>query len=361
MDTDSGRGSRSEEQPPLAMVRRLHLDELGPGAGIAEDDWYETERLTGHITGRARSNPGLEQRLQEAPAVVLDWRHTAATPPSTVLGEWRRALAWRRRRWQRPRFPLRGAKLRTWAEHRRSGAVGSAHPTASFTAAQTAQHPVGGHIADAAAGVPRLELRHAAEPAARDTPRSLHRAIAAKRPSWRWGSGAIAAAFAIGSVAAGTAGIVSAVGGAAKPGQAGLVTGASLRSSAFAPTAGALMQALSGVAHDVRGSSSPSHHVPPPTRRRDATRHSSHALGARSPAGAGSSTAHTTAAVPAAPTQSYTPVAAHPETSAGYQQSSTSGAVAPQHSAPSSSSSNSTSPSKATLRSLINGPGRCSC
>jgi hypothetical protein len=359
MDTDSGRGSRSEEQPPLAMVRRLHLDELGPGAGIAEDDWYETERLTGHITGRARSNPGLEQRLQDAPTVVLDWRHTAATPPATVLGEWRRGLAWRRRRLQRPRFPLRAPKLRTWAEHRRSGAVGSAHSTASFTAAQTAEQPVGGHIAEASAGVPRLELRHASEPAARDTPRSLHRAIAAKRPSWRWGSGALAAALAIASAAAGTVGIVSAVtGGAAKPGQAGLAAGAPLRSSALAPTAAVLMQALSGVAHDVRGGSSASHRVPPLARRRDARRHSSHAPGARSPADAGSGMAHAT---PAAPTQSYTPVVASPQSSAGYRQSSTSGAVAPQHSAPSSSSSSSTSPSKAALRSLINGAGQCSC
>ena len=343
------------------MVRRLHLDELGPGAGIAEDDWYETERLTGHITGRARSSPGLEQRLQDAPAVVLDWRHAAATPPSTVLGEWRRAVASRRGRWQPPRFPLRAAKLRTWWEHRRSGAVDSAHSTASITAAQAAQQPVGGQVGGAAAAIPRLEFRHAAEPIARDTPRSLHRAIAAKRLVWRWGGGAIAAALAIAGAAVGTTWIVSAVGGgAAKPGHAGLVTGAPLRSSAFAPTAAALMQALSGVAHDVRGSSSASYRVSTRAPRRGASRHSSHPARARSPAGARSSAAHTTAAAPAAPTQSYTPVAASSQSSAGYRQSSTS-AAAPQHSAPSSSSSSSTSPSKAALRSLITGPGRCSC
>jgi len=364
MDTDSGRGSRSEEQPPLAMVRRLHLDELRPGAGIAEDDWYETERLTGHITGRARSSsPGLEPRLQDAPAVVLGWRHTRAAPPPTVLGEVRRTLAWRRPRWHRPRFPMWAAKLRTWAEHRRSGAVGSGHPTASFAAAQTAQQRVGGHSGHAAAAIPRLELRHAAEPAARYTPRSPHRAIAAKRLVWRWGGGAIAAALTISGAAMGTARIVSAVGGgAAKRGHAGLVTGTPLRSSAFAPTAAALMQALSGVARDVRSSSSASHRISPPVRRRDASRHTSHPAGARSPVGAGGSAAHTTTAAPAAPTQSYTPVVASRQSSAGYRQSSTSGAVAPQHSAPSSSSSSSTSsPSKAALRSLINGAGRCGC
>lgn len=352
------------------MVRRLHLDELGPGAGIAEDDWYETERLTGHITGRARSNPGLEQRLQDAPAVVLDWRHAREARPRTVLSKWRRAVASRRRPWQRPRFTLWISKLRRRARRGRPGAVGSAHSAASVTAAQTPQQAVSGHIADPTSAIPRLGLRHATEPAGRDTPRSFQAARAAKHRGWRWSSGAIAAALTIASAATGAVGIVSAVGGgAAKPGQTGVVAGASLRSSVLAPTDAALMRVLSGVALGVRRGSSPGHHVPPPARRRDAKRHSSHAPAARSAAGAGSVATHTTLAAPPAPTRSYTPVVASPHSSAGYRQSSTSGAVAPQHSAPSSSgssstsssSSSSTSPSKSTLRSLINGPGQCSC
>ena len=62
------------------MVRRLHLDELGPGAGIAEDDWYETERLTGHITGRARSTSAADEPAVAPEAtLVLDWRHPDPT------------------------------------------------------------------------------------------------------------------------------------------------------------------------------------------------------------------------------------------------------------------------------------------
>ena len=55
MDNDSGRRSRSDQPPPLATVRPLHLNDVAPDAGAAEDDWYETERLTGLLTGRARS------------------------------------------------------------------------------------------------------------------------------------------------------------------------------------------------------------------------------------------------------------------------------------------------------------------
>ena len=58
MDNDSGRGSRSDKPPPLATVRRLRLDEYSSRSGAAEDDWYETERLTGQITGRSPERGG---------------------------------------------------------------------------------------------------------------------------------------------------------------------------------------------------------------------------------------------------------------------------------------------------------------
>ena len=62
MDNDPGRGSRSNEPPKLATVRRLHLDDGEGSSATATEDWYETERLTGHITGRARSTSTSDRR-----------------------------------------------------------------------------------------------------------------------------------------------------------------------------------------------------------------------------------------------------------------------------------------------------------
>jgi len=53
---DRGREHRSNE-PQLATVRRLHLDDGDGSTTTATEEWYETERLTGQITGRARHAP----------------------------------------------------------------------------------------------------------------------------------------------------------------------------------------------------------------------------------------------------------------------------------------------------------------
>jgi len=97
MDNDSGRGSRSDQPPPLATVRPLHLNEPAPDAGAAEDDWYETERLTGQITGRARSLAATEGRaVAPVPSPALDWRH-ADPEPAPSVGQRLRAGLDRRR------------------------------------------------------------------------------------------------------------------------------------------------------------------------------------------------------------------------------------------------------------------------
>jgi hypothetical protein len=112
MDTDPGRGSRSNEPPKLATVRRLHLDDGAGSGATATDEWYETERLTGHITGRTRSAAPIDQ--QHAPSrdqapVVLDWRHEAAVPPPTAFERLGRALA--ARRYRRGRRETEGADV----------------------------------------------------------------------------------------------------------------------------------------------------------------------------------------------------------------------------------------------------------
>ncbi len=67
MDSISGRGDRSDQPPPLAAVRPLRLDDHGLSSEGTEEDWYETERLTGQITGIA------QRAVPEGP--MLDWRN----------------------------------------------------------------------------------------------------------------------------------------------------------------------------------------------------------------------------------------------------------------------------------------------
>src|ERR1019366_6810883 len=70
---DRGREHRSNE-PQLATVRRLHLDDGDGSTTTATEEWYETERLTGQITGRARHAPPADAPPAALPA-------PAPTPP----------------------------------------------------------------------------------------------------------------------------------------------------------------------------------------------------------------------------------------------------------------------------------------
>jgi hypothetical protein len=107
MDNDSGRGSRSDEPPPLATVRRL--DEHTSRSRIAEDDWYETERLTGQITGGARSTAVSDELATgREPTLVLDWRH--ADPGHAPIAPRRLRESLPRRRAPKVRLRLRGAQ-----------------------------------------------------------------------------------------------------------------------------------------------------------------------------------------------------------------------------------------------------------
>ncbi len=98
MGNESGRGGRSSEPPELATVRRLHLDNTARSSATATDEWYETERLTGQITGRARGASMTDQptRPSEQTPVLLDWRH--AEPASSAPRRGGLRLGGRRRR-----------------------------------------------------------------------------------------------------------------------------------------------------------------------------------------------------------------------------------------------------------------------
>lgn len=84
MDNDFGRGDRSHEPPSVATVRRLHLD-AGDGTASGTEDWYETERLTGHITGGARASSQPSTAASAERPVALDWRHLEPPPARSLI------------------------------------------------------------------------------------------------------------------------------------------------------------------------------------------------------------------------------------------------------------------------------------
>ena len=85
MDDDTGWRDRSHEPPPLAPVTQLRLGDF-EGSTAAGEEWYETERLSGQITGGAASEPTVDRQApgHDQP-LLLDWRHVQGTPASTAL------------------------------------------------------------------------------------------------------------------------------------------------------------------------------------------------------------------------------------------------------------------------------------
>ena len=98
MDDDTGSADRSHEPPPLAPVRQLRFGD-GEGFTAAGDEWYETERLTGQITGGASTEPPLDRQPpgQDQGPVLLGWRNAQATPAPTALQRLGERLDRRRR------------------------------------------------------------------------------------------------------------------------------------------------------------------------------------------------------------------------------------------------------------------------
>lgn len=159
MGNDPGRGgSRSDEPPPLAAVRHLHLDDVD-----ATDEWYETERLSGHLTGGAQSATTSDRPApsQQGAPVVLDWRHATPATPPTARERLGRTLAERRSR-RRSRGPQDTAVL--------SPAWTRAIKRAALDAASQAEQPPAldreddDHAPDAPArSGPRISLREPAD------------------------------------------------------------------------------------------------------------------------------------------------------------------------------------------------------
>src|SRR5450755_3990101 len=101
MGSEMGGEDRGNE-PPLATVRSLHSGDQ-EGSNTTAEDWYENERLSGHITSgapRVITPPDQSASAQEEEPAVLDWRYAYAAPSPTTLRRLARALgrASRRRR-----------------------------------------------------------------------------------------------------------------------------------------------------------------------------------------------------------------------------------------------------------------------
>jgi hypothetical protein len=251
MDNDSGRGSRSDQPPPLATVRPLHLNEVATDAGGAEDDWYETERLTGQITGRARSAAATEGRaVAPVPSQALDWRHADPEPAPSAAQRLRRGLDRRRG----PRAALRLPSAERWLRrHRRATATRVAASEPSEVPVLAAPEAVAHRNKSAR---PLLGFRRSSEQQDPEPRPALGARIREQIPRPALGRSASIVAIVLVMVAAATIGIAAALEGSpAKPRRAAMVASGSRHAELAA--AKVLTAAVGFVEHEVRGIANP--------------------------------------------------------------------------------------------------------
>ena len=291
MSDSSGKESGSHEPPPLGTVRRLRRDQFDMPSAAAEDDWYETERLTGQITGRMRGATAVDAPAPQ-PTPVLDWRHTEPSRAPTAAQRVRRNLERRRG----PRVPgswLRRGRQNTATPREGEPSFASSDPDES--AAARPENEV--------AHAPALGLRHGYPEA---TPaRSLRARINGRElTTFASGRAASAAALAVAAIATAAIGIASAVGGGVtKPRPSPPIASTSAAAPGFAAKAQGQATVFGIVEHHVRVRASEAGGVPA-NRTRRAARHHSRPASNRSPVGADQSTAPGTTS-PAQSTGSY--------------------------------------------------------
>src|SRR5450755_369 len=303
MDTDSGsRESRSNEPPKLATVRRLHLDDGEGSSSTATEEWYETERLTGQITGRTRSTATIDRTVpsqNEAP-VVLDWRHTEATPPPTALQRLGQRFGRRNLRSSREFEP------RSQNDDQPTTAPRRAQP-ATLTAATEEPQPApreeaAAHEHDGAPpSGPRLGLREREDqppehPKRRFAPRARVR-VHRERLDLR--RGALVSAVLLSVVAAAVLGISSQMGSTgAKPPHTRLTAVTSAPAANLNTAAKTVIGALAALKSQARRSQASHHPARPDQRALHKTRVRAQAHAASSPSEA-TSTVSTPPAAPA--------------------------------------------------------------
>jgi len=89
--TGTGKQTGPAERSARGSVRSLFAHEAEGGA-IATEEWYETERLTGQITGRARATDRRPESVQQQVPLALEWRHAEVSPSPKPLVRLRRRL-----------------------------------------------------------------------------------------------------------------------------------------------------------------------------------------------------------------------------------------------------------------------------
>jgi len=333
MDNDSGRGSRSDQPPPLATVRPLHLNELTAGAGAAEDDWYETERLTGQITGRAQSAAATEEPPAALePPPTLDWRHADPEPPPSATQRLRRGLGRRRG----PRAALRLPRAERWLRgHRETTATHVPASTPSEVPALAATEAVA-RPDDSAR--PTLGFRHGSEHEEPTPRRPLGARIRAQMPRLAWARDARIVGITLVMAAAATIGIAAALTGSPpKAHQVAVVDSGARQASDFAAVTKALTVAAGLAERQISGDAKAHHSVRarhanrasrPPSHR--AHRHppkSRTAAPAATPASTASSSGSSTSSSP-----TYTQSTSTPSTSSGSGTSESASTATTQHS-----------------------------
>jgi hypothetical protein len=86
----TGKQTGPEERSARGSVRSLFADEAEGGA-VAAEEWYETERLTGQITGTAAATNRPEPAQHRVP-LPLEWRHQEVPASPNRLVRLRRRL-----------------------------------------------------------------------------------------------------------------------------------------------------------------------------------------------------------------------------------------------------------------------------
>ena len=228
---------------PPASPRRVHL-----ALRSCRRDWYETERLSGQITGRARSAAATDEpAVTPGATLVLDWRNPDPDADAGAPQRLRRSLDRR----HRPKVMLRVPRPHNSLRRRRHAAAAAEVPAGEAADSTTSAAPdTSGDRDDAA--TPLLGFRRAPEPALPKAGPALGAGVRGRVPDLARGRGAsIVAATLVAAVTA-TIGIAVALSGShAKPRRAAVVGASSSHASSLGRAASALTAAVGLVEHQI--------------------------------------------------------------------------------------------------------------
>ena len=329
MDNDSGRGSRSDQPPPLAMVRRLRPDEHAARSVTAEDDWYETERLTEQITGGARTTAVSDEPASEPePTLMLDWRNPDQGPAPSAAQRLRRSLQRRRGLKVTLRLPRADRRLRRGRQ-----TTATMTPESRPVVSPTPTEPEAtAHRIDPAHSP--LGFRHRPQHAQPRPERRLLARVRERLPHPGYTRRAAIPILTLVATATATIGILSAISGSpAKPRRTAILTATPGQAPDLSKAATTLTSAVAWLEHYVASSTREDKAVRANQRARRATHRRSRSVTQRAP---------TSAAPAAAPSSSATGESyGNSYSSSAYTSSYSSPAVAPSATANAYDNSNS--------------------